>query len=63
MNGAGNSDIPDPDAFGHEGDANQMVVYELGYLVKLLHGVLAQQLAYETSGDFLLLFYQTYHLP
>ena len=39
----GNSDVPDPDAFSHEGNANWVVVYKLGYPVKFLHRVLAEQ--------------------
>jgi hypothetical protein len=60
VNGIGNGHIPDPDAFSHEGNPDKVVVYELGYPVKLLDRVLAGQLAFETSGDFLV---STYHFP
>lgn len=63
MNVMEGSGAPDPDAFGHEGNASQVVIYELGYSVKLLHRVLAGKLAREISGDFLAFFYQTYHFP
>lgn len=51
--GMGNSDVPDPDAFSHEGNANWVVVYKLGYLVKFLHRILAEQVACENGGGVL----------
>lgn len=48
-----NSDVPDPDTFSHEGNANWMVVYKLGYPVKFLYRVLAGRIAYKNSGDIL----------
>ena len=57
----GNNDVPDPDAFSREGDANWVVVYKLGYSVKFLHRVLAEQHACENSGDVLALFCPAYH--
>ena len=44
----GNSDVPDPDAFSHEGNANWVVVYKLGHPVEFLHRVLAGQAGRET---------------
>ena len=43
VNGIENNDIPDPDAFSHVRNANQVIVHELGQLVKLLCRVLAGQ--------------------
>ena len=60
MNWIGEKHIPDPYAFSHEGDPNQVVVYELGYPVKLLDRVLTEQLAFEADEDFPML---TYHFP
>ena len=57
----GNIDVPDPDAFSHEGNANWVVVNKLGYLVKFLHRVLAGQLACENSGDILAFLCNAYH--
>ena len=59
--GIGNSDVPKPDAFSHEGNANWVVVYKLGYPRKLLHRVLAEQLACKNGGDVLVLFCPAYH--
>lgn len=56
-----NIDVPDPDAFSHEGNANWVVVYKLGYPVEFLHRVLAGQLIYENSGDILVFLCHTYH--
>ena len=49
----GNSDVPDPDAFSHEGNANWVVVYKLCYPVKFLHRVLAGQIVNENNSDIL----------
>jgi len=57
----GNIDVPAPDAFSYEGNANWVVVYKLGYSVKFLHRVLAGQIACENSGDVLAFPCHAYH--
>jgi len=57
----GNGDVPNPDAFSHEGNANWMVVYKLGYPLKFLHRVLPGQLARENWNDILVSFCPAYH--
>ena len=44
-----NGDVPNPDAFSHEGNANWVVVYKLGYPVKFLHRVLEIRFACENG--------------
>jgi len=59
--GMGKNDVPDPDAFSHEGNPNWVVVYKLCYPVKFLYRVLTGQLACENRGGILVLFYPAYH--
>ena len=57
----GNGDVPDPDAFSHEGNANWMVIYKLGYSVKFLYRVLPGQFGCENESDILVFFCPAYH--
>lgn len=53
MYGMRNSDVPDPDTFSRERNADLVVVYKLGYPVKFLYRVLAGRLAYKNNGGIL----------